>query len=646
MKDLFLQRPARPLFGRDDELDVLLSVLDPDGPLVVFVHGLGGMGKTTLLEAFARAAQEQGSAVVQLDCGQIEPTPRGFLEALPGAFPGGTPEPDLGHVVGKLADLGARVVLSLDTFEAFRLVDSWLRQDLVPALPANTRVVIAGRHPPNPAWQASPAPNTAIRTIPLHPLERTASLELLQHLGLGPDHAERVSRFVAGHPLLLQIAGAAVAERPWLDLAEAAIPEAIGTVTQLYLHDLDAVTRRATDAASVVRRVTEPLLAAMVPDQHSHRAQERLRELPFVRDTPQGLALHETLQTVIASALQASDPGTHRAYRRAAWEQLRKELRGAARSDAWRYTADMLYLIGNPVVREAFFPTRSQTHVVEPARPDDAEQIAAIVADHEPPAGAACLACWWTRLRTSFRVARDRDGSVVGFSCMLEHRQAQRSWLDDDPVAQAWMLHLAAHPVDDEEEVLLLPRWLTRESGELPDDVQAALWLDIKGAYTARRPHLRRLYTVVRDLRRWAPIVGPLGFRPISAEPVHLDGHPYHPVVLDFGPGSVDGWLTDLVAEEMGLHTGPAPDPQTHTVDLDGQIITLAPLEYGILDNLIRRNSRPATRIDLLREVWGTDYEGGSNVVAAVVRTLRQKLGDHADIVETLRGVGYRYRPH
>jgi DNA-binding response OmpR family regulator len=45
-----------------------------------------------------------------------------------------------------------------------------------------------------------------------------------------------------------------------------------------------------------------------------------------------------------------------------------------------------------------------------------------------------------------------------------------------------------------------------------------------------------------------------------------------------------------------------------------------------------------------LEQVWGHNYEGGSNVVDAVVRGLRKKCGEHADIVETVRGVGYRLR--
>ena len=47
-------------------------------------------------------------------------------------------------------------------------------------------------------------------------------------------------------------------------------------------------------------------------------------------------------------------------------------------------------------------------------------------------------------------------------------------------------------------------------------------------------------------------------------------------------------------------------------------------------------------REKLLRDVWGYDYEGGTRTVDVHVQTLRQKLGEGASIVETVRGVGYR----
>jgi DNA-binding response OmpR family regulator len=63
-----------------------------------------------------------------------------------------------------------------------------------------------------------------------------------------------------------------------------------------------------------------------------------------------------------------------------------------------------------------------------------------------------------------------------------------------------------------------------------------------------------------------------------------------------------------------------------------------------VLSTLAAHPAAPVSRADLIRDVWGTRYEGGSNTVDVVIRSLRRKLGTVADRIETVRGVGYRLR--
>jgi DNA-binding response OmpR family regulator len=114
--------------------------------------------------------------------------------------------------------------------------------------------------------------------------------------------------------------------------------------------------------------------------------------------------------------------------------------------------------------------------------------------------------------------------------------------------------------------------------------------------------------------------------------------------VLDFGPDSVDGWLASLVGRQLGLHQGDVLDEDTRELMVQGRPRVLTPLEFGLFRHLCDRAGRLVTRPELLREVWGTQFTGGSNVVDALVRTLRVKLGSGADVVETVRGAGYRIR--
>jgi two-component system alkaline phosphatase synthesis response regulator PhoP len=125
---------------------------------------------------------------------------------------------------------------------------------------------------------------------------------------------------------------------------------------------------------------------------------------------------------------------------------------------------------------------------------------------------------------------------------------------------------------------------------------------------------------------------------------VELDGQAYHSAMLDFGPELFSGWLTSLVGLELGVEREDVLDVEARELVLDGQRIGLTPLEFDVMRYLHQREGEVVTRISLLEDVWGYDYTGGSNVVDARVWSLRKKLGEHAEMIETVPGAGYRFR--
>jgi two-component system OmpR family response regulator len=79
----------------------------------------------------------------------------------------------------------------------------------------------------------------------------------------------------------------------------------------------------------------------------------------------------------------------------------------------------------------------------------------------------------------------------------------------------------------------------------------------------------------------------------------------------------------------------------------DGKAILLQPREFRLLQELLRNSERAVTRTMLLERVWGFHFDPQTNIVETHISRLRAKLneGDKADLIETLRGVGYRMRP-
>jgi two-component system OmpR family response regulator len=93
---------------------------------------------------------------------------------------------------------------------------------------------------------------------------------------------------------------------------------------------------------------------------------------------------------------------------------------------------------------------------------------------------------------------------------------------------------------------------------------------------------------------------------------------------------------TELVVGDLRL------DPASRRVWRGDVEVHLSPKEFALLETFMRHRGEVLTRLQLLEHAWDFAYENRSNVVDVYVRYLRQKIG--ADAIETVRGLGYRFR--
>ncbi|MDK2955638.1 MAG: two-component system, OmpR family, phosphate regulon response regulator PhoB [Desulfovibrionales bacterium] len=91
-------------------------------------------------------------------------------------------------------------------------------------------------------------------------------------------------------------------------------------------------------------------------------------------------------------------------------------------------------------------------------------------------------------------------------------------------------------------------------------------------------------------------------------------------------------------------HAGLSVDFEAHSLEVDNEPISLTATEFKLLTELILGSGKVQTRDHLLDTVWDTHFEGYSRTVDTHIRRLRQKLGQYADWIETVRGVGYKFR--
>ena len=625
------------LVGRDRELSTLMRVADGTGALVAYVYGIAGVGKSTLLRALAARSRSAGACVVQLDGAAVEPTERGLLAALTESL--GRPAATIDQAAAELGGAGQRTLLVIDSAERLVLVDDWMRRRLLPALPESVRLVLAGRNAPAPGWIADLG--DLLAPVALGNLAPADSEEILRRAGVPERELSRVNRLAHGHPLSLHLAASALTSRAGLPLEQVAVPALVDELARIYLDSLEPDTRRALDAASVVRRPTRSLLAAML-DTDGDEAWRRLERLPFVEMGPDGLVLHETVREANEAALRATNPELRRRWRVGAFEQLRAEAEKAPPTELWRYTSDLLFLADNPLVREGFFPTGGALSPIEPAKPGDEAAILEIAERHAGAQGRELVSGWWGAMREEFRVARERDGTVTGFLFVCRPDRADTRLLARDPVTARWGEDLRRRPLPEGDCALFVRFALARMDGEGPGAAQAALWIDAKREYMSLRPNLKRVYVVTSRLDLLAELLAPLGFRELAGPPVELGERSFESLTLDFGPRSVDGWLARLVATELGVDAGPRLEPGE--LVLGDRSVALTPLEGELLAHLRARAGAPVPRAELLREVWGHKSPSDGNLIEAAVSAVRRKLGDDAGLVETVRGVGYRWR--
>lgn len=99
---------------------------------------------------------------------------------------------------------------------------------------------------------------------------------------------------------------------------------------------------------------------------------------------------------------------------------------------------------------------------------------------------------------------------------------------------------------------------------------------------------------------------------------------------------------TEDSAEEEYTIKNLCVSPAKHLVTVDGQEVSLTLKEYELLCLLLKNSGIVLSRTKLLNQIWGYEFDGESRTVDVHIRTLRQKLGSAGDLIETVRGVGYK----
>jgi hypothetical protein len=296
---------TEPIVGRADALGLFEHALAQREPpfAVLHVTGAAGVGKSALLREFARQCAAQGRPALSLDARDFSPTAQGFQRALC----------RLAGADGRPDTLPEQIVLLIDSYERLAPIDHWLREDFLPQLPYWAIVVLAGNNSPAVEWQVDLGWPELGRVIELDNLSESDSADYLEHRQVpGAQHAA-VLRLTQGHPLTLALAAEVLRQRPDTCLDAVAGKHSMHFLVGRFLADVPSVAHRAAlEACSLVRVMSEPLLAALLGIADARALFVWLERLAFVAASSAGIRPHDLVRAAVTSDLRRHNPPWYR----------------------------------------------------------------------------------------------------------------------------------------------------------------------------------------------------------------------------------------------------------------------------------------------------------------------------------------------
>jgi hypothetical protein len=495
--------------GRERELTVLSELLgDPDDGAVLFVWGPGGVGKSTLLRQYEWLGQQAGRHVVRIDGREAPPVAAAFLAEL-AVRAGCTPEPEPLEQLGSLTGL----LLLIDTAELLAPLDPWIREELLPALAADTITVVAGRESPGLAWRTDPGWLGLVRSVRLDNLTHQEGRRLLEQRGVPAVRHSEALAFTRGHPLALALVADVVAQGAG-PLPPAEMPDLVNTLVGSLVETVPSPRHlSALEACAQVLATTESLLAELLGIDDAHEMFGWLRGLSIVESGPQGLFPHDLARDALGAQLRWRHPERYAELHRRAGAYYRRMFYTVPPQLQHQILVEYVYLhrenpvLGPFVVDSANAGIDLRSLAATPPA-DDAERALAraIVERHEGPDSADLLNYWLDRQPGALLLIRGADGEVLGLVVTLALQHLTTADRDRDVAVRHVGAFLDRLPELLPGEVAGFFRfWMQRDRYQELGAVQMFITLHFVRYYLST-PNLAYSFVYYADADLWAEI--------------------------------------------------------------------------------------------------------------------------------------------
>lgn len=560
--------------GREGEVERFRAALTADTlPFhILHVFGPGGVGKTALLQAFARACDAEGVPATPVDLSDVDPSPTAFRQALRRAL-------DLDDGTDVLAALDAadeRHVLLLDHYDTIAALDDWLRTTFLPDLPAHVLVVTAGRDAPAAPWRTDPGWRALVETMPLRNLDAEAGRTLLRRRNVPESEHDAILNFTHGHPLATALVADLMDQRDADTFEPREAPDVVQTLLEQFVQKVPGPAHRTVlETAALVPYTTEALLESVLDMPDVHDLFGWLRGLSFTVPGDRGLALHDLAREALAADLRWRNPEWHTELHERVRQFYTDRLKEAASPHVPDLLSDFTFLLRrHPLIQPFYDRLRSQWDeakgLIEDApQEDDWDPLVDMVAAQEGAASAEWARHWFDRQPEGVRVYRAPSGDPMGFMLTLNLTGADPEARAADPVTDAAWSHLEAHaPLRPGERASLFRFWMARDTYQQVSPVQSLIFIRQVRHYL-QTPDLAYTVLACGSPEQWNALFGYAGMERWPDADVTIDGHTTALYGHDWRAQPPAQWLDQLAERGLDPMTDAAPDANDRIIVLN-----------------------------------------------------------------------------
>ena len=535
--------------GREGELDLIATeLLAPDSAIrVVFFHGPGGVGKSSLLSEATQLARESGRTVVEVDMRTIDPSPVAFEQAFEAAG-------------GKGAQ---KLLLVIDTFEAAAQLEEWLRGKFLPKLDADAAVLIAGRRPPGPGWRTDPGWSGLLRVISLRNLDLEASRALVRRAGVDETRGEAAIALTRGHPLALALLADQLSVDPSADVRSdlTEVPDLLGVLLERLVSAAPSERQAETLALCALSQfTTESLLREVLGGNDAEALFEWLRSLSIIGESSRGLFPHDLARDVISSDLRRRDPDRNERLLRDSSRYLTIRALRTTGTEQLNMAGSMIFLLrGNPALREFWAWDEFDRAYAEPFTTEDGPALLAMTESQQGSEAAEHLERWLEVQPGAFRVMRTIEEPVRGFHSELMLDVAPSEAVAADPGTAACLEYAQRRGLQPGEKLIVWRHLLDSQLGQGRSPT-----LNLTTVINTQRILTRAPETAIELVAAFAEpdqanldAMTAFGFRPAPEANYEIGGIRYCPLVHDWRQSDLGEWLrvTGARARDFGSRT-------------------------------------------------------------------------------------------